>query len=165
MASDEVNGVNMENPIPSCIRFFKQGKSEQFLVAAVEPGGDFPSRIAADTIREWICAQGYGGWLFHEEMISQLSREVRRLERPKEYIVAERKDCQLEIQVSLDRLKAWVRITPACGGESLTEALFRHALEDHHVCFGINDARLQQILQEGGCEKEVIAEGIPPIEG
>ncbi len=165
MASDEVNAADEAKPVPSCIQFFKKGKDTQQLVAAVEPNSDCPLGIAVETIQRWICEQGCEDWLLHSDAISQLSREVNRLDRTKEYVVAEQKDCTIEMQISQDRLKAWVRVLAAYGGVQLTEALLKQALEDNGIRFGIDEARLQQIVQEGTCERELIAEGRPPVQG
>jgi uncharacterized protein len=164
MALNEVS-VGIENPIPACIRFYKKGKDSQLLVAAVEPNGDSSIGIVAKTIQDWIGGQGCDGWLLNEEEISQFAREMRRLKSVKEYVVAERRDCGIEIQISPDRLNAWICITPAFGGEPLTESLLRQTLENQNVRQGINEARLRTIIKEGQCEKELIAEGIPPIPG
>ncbi len=165
MPSEDAGGTNSESPVPSCIRFFRKGNSDQLLIAAVEPSEDFPAGIATDAIQGWVRGQGCKGWFLHEETISQLARELRRLEKPKEYTVAERKDCSIEVQMAPDRLNAWIRVSPALGGESLTEALLRRALEEHHICFGVKEDRLQQIVQNGECEKELIAEGVAPVQG
>ncbi len=165
MDSEEVNGVDAETPIPACIRFFRKGPNDYLLVAATDPSEDFPAGIAVNIIEDWIRSQGCDGWFLHEQAISQLSMEMRRLEDAKEYVVAERKNCQVEVQAAPDRLKAWVRISPAFGGESLTDALLRQALKEHNICFGIKEDKLKRIVQDGACEKEVIAEGIPPIHG
>jgi uncharacterized protein len=154
-----------EAAIPSCIHFHLQGAGNQLLVASVEPSLDFPAGIGPSKIEEWIRNQGCGDWLACDEAILQLAREIRRLEHPKEYIVAERRDCQIEVQVSPDRLKAWIRIVPAFGGEAPNETSIGQALADQHVCFGINKEFIQQIIQEGSCERVLIAEGITPAQG
>lgn len=164
MALSEVSERN-ENPIPPFIQFNKKGINGNHLIATVMPDGDSPMGIAPKTIHEWIKSQGCGGWLINEEAISQFTREMRRLKEAREYALAERKDCQIEIQVSPDRFRAWITIAAAFGGEPLTETRLRQALENKNVRYGINEARFQEILQAGACEKELIAEGIPPTEG
>jgi uncharacterized protein len=165
MGSDEVDGADRTIPIPTCIRFHKKGKNGQQLVAAVDPNSDFPLGIAVETVQQWILDQGCAGWLIDHEAIAHLSREVNRLERTKEYLVAEQKDCRIEIHISPDRLQAFVEISPAFGGTPLTEALFRQALEERGIFFGISEERMRRILQEGGCERELIAEGKGPVQG
>jgi uncharacterized protein len=168
MASDETPAETTERKaalIPASIRFHKEGKNNQLLVVTIEPSKDFPVDIAINTIQEWIRDQGCSEWLQDEEAIAQFAREARRLEFPKEYILAERKDGQIEIQVSADQLKAWIRLSPPFGGNPPTESDVRQAFEFYRICHGINEERLQEILREGWCERELIAEGSPPIQG
>ncbi len=95
----------------------------------------------------------------------QLSRELRSLDTKKDYIVAERKDCAIEVIVAPDRLHAWICVSPAVGGEPLTETRIHRSLEEKQVCFGIDKDQIQQILNAGWCDKTLIAEGIAPIPG
>ena len=164
-AGEESSEVNSVAPIPSCIRFFRHGESDQLLAVSVEPSDNFPVGISVTRIQEWISAQGCDGWFLHEETISQFSREVARLKEAKAYILAEQKNCKIELQVSPDRLKAWIRVHPAFGGTSVSEEMLRNALESHNIRFGINEALVLQILQEGQCERDLIAEGTPPTPG
>jgi len=157
--------VNLEAAMPSCVHFLRRGTSEELLVAAVEPTPDDPGGYAISDIKDWICEQGCGNWQIYEDAVLQLAREIRRLKTRKEYILAERKDFHIEIQVPQDRLKAWIRVSPAFGGMALTEPSLRQALADRHVSFGINEEILQQILSEGSCERIQIAEGIAPVQG
>jgi uncharacterized protein len=157
--------VNQSVPVPSCITFFRHGNEDHLLAASVEPSDKFPVGIPVKRIQEWISMQGCDEWFLHEENIVQLSREVAKLKEAKVYILAEQKDCKIELQVTPDRLKAWIRVHPAFGGMPLSEEVLRKALDDHHIRFGINEALVQQILQNGKCERELLAEGTPPTPG
>ncbi|MBN1567825.1 MAG: DUF342 domain-containing protein [Acidobacteria bacterium] len=163
--SNSTAEIDPGTPIPSCLRFTKRGADENLLFALVEPSQEAPLDIAVSEFRWWVRRQGCEGWLFKEETIWQLSREVRKLDKAKEYFVAERTDCKVEIQVAADRLKAWIRVLPAYGGIRPTEALIKESLADHRICFGINESLIQQIVQNGQCDREVIAEGAPPTPG
>jgi uncharacterized protein len=162
---EKTSEENSSAPIPPCIRFFRHGEQDHLLAASVEPSDNFPVGISTKRILDWISAQGCGEWFLHEEVISQFSREVAKLKEAKVYILAEQKDCKIELQVSPDRLKAWIRIRPAFGGTSVNEDMLRKTLEQHNIRFGINEAFVQQILQDGQCERELIAEGTPPAPG
>ncbi len=164
-ASDTENGTGMHAPLPSYIRFFKKGDKDQHLVAAVEPSQDALHAIPLSHIREWIRSQGCDGWLVREETILRLSEEAQRLQQAKEYVVAERKDWQAEVEVSRDQLKAWIRVSPAFGGNPLTEALLRQELEKHKIRFGVKEDGIRKILRNGECERELIAEGVPAVSG
>ncbi len=154
-----------ETAIPSCVQFIKRGPDNHQLVASIQPTDKFPVGISIQKIREWISLQGCDGWFHDEEAISRFSRESAKLRAAKEYILAERKECKIEIQVSPDRLMAWIRVSPAFGGAPLTEAMIRQALEDRRVCFGVNEDLIMQIQQDGQCERKLIAEGTSPAPG
>jgi uncharacterized protein len=157
--------ANPSIPIPSCITFFRHGNSDHLLAAAVEPNDKFPVGIPIKRISEWISLQGCNEWFLHEENIAQLSREIAKLKEAKVYILAEQMDCKIELQVTPDRLKAWIRVRPAFGGMPVSEDMIRKSLEDHNIRFGINEALVQRIVQEGQCERELIAEGTAPTPG
>jgi uncharacterized protein len=152
-------------PIPPFVRFFKKGSGDRLLAVSVKPNTDFPVGIPISTVQNWIHSQGCDGWLLNIDAITLLAREIRKLDATKEYTVAERKDCAIEMQTTPDRLQAWIRITPAYGGVPLTEKLLSEALEKKQICVGIKEEDRARILQEGQCEKTLIAEGIPPIPG
>jgi uncharacterized protein len=163
--SEEKAGMRGLSPIPSYVRFFKKGSGDNLLVASVKPNVENPVGIAISTVHGWIRSQECDRWFLKNEAIELLAREIRKLDTTKEYTIAERKDCEIEIQTSSDRLQAWIHITPAYGGVPLSEALLAEALEKNHIGFGINEEVRAHILQEGQCEKILIAEGIPPIQG
>jgi uncharacterized protein len=152
-------------PIPPSIKFIRQGESDRYLVARVQPNPNPGMTIRKENVREWIRSQGCESWFLYDEKISLFLREVPRLEKPKEYVFAERKDCHAEVQISPDRLKAWIRVSPAFGGSPVTESLVRRTLEEQGIHFGIDDQLLRRIVSAGGCEKELVAKGIPPIPG
>jgi uncharacterized protein (DUF342 family) len=164
-APNSTNEENSEGDIPSCIRFFRRGQNDRQLVASIKPSDRFPVGISIQKIREWTGMQGCDGWFLHEEAISRFSREAANLKEPKEYTLAERKDCAIEIQVSSDKLMAWIRISPAFGGTPPTEMMLREALEGRNVRVGLKEDLIQQILRNGQCERELIAEGVPPTPG
>lgn len=163
--SDLNAGANQGTPIASFIQFTKRGPDDNLLFAIVKPSQDIPSGIPISDIHEWISLQGCDGWILQEETIWLLTREMSKLEAAKEYFVAERRDCQIEIHIASNRLKAWIRVIPAYGGTPITETLIREALAEHHICLGINEPLIQQIVQDGCCEREIIAEGVAPAPG
>jgi uncharacterized protein (DUF342 family) len=154
-----------EIPIPSSIRFQKKGVNNSLLTVAIEPSGHFPLGIPLKSIQSWIRQQGCESWQQDENAISQFARQARRLDETREYVLAERKDCCVNVKVSPDRLKAWVVVTQAFGGNPYSETLLKETLEANHVKFGIKEDVLQDINKNGWTEKRLIAEGKPPDEG
>jgi uncharacterized protein (DUF342 family) len=154
-----------DRPIPSIFTFLRKGANNSQLAIVVKPNEEYFEGVEAGEIEAWIRQQGCEDWHLHEETIQRLSIEARRLEKTKEYIVAERKDCKIEVQISSDRLQAWIRAYPAFGGIPVTEDLIRKALEENHITIGINESLMAQVIRDGQCERELIAEGIPPTPG
>jgi uncharacterized protein (DUF342 family) len=163
--SEEAGKTREPAPIPPYVQFFKKGSGDNLLVASVKPNAENPVGIAISTVHDWIRSQGYDSWFLKSEEIALLAKEIRKLNNTKEYTVAERKDCAIEIQTSPNRLQAWIRVIPAFGGVPFSEGLLAEALEKNHIGFGINEDVRACILQEGQCERVLIAEGTPPIPG
>lgn len=154
-----------EDPLPPCIRFEKQGETEQLLVLFIEPSTLFPDGISTDRIVNWIRAEGCGDWLVQSGAVDRLAADAAVLAAPSPYIVAERTDCRVDLQVSSDLLSAWITVEPAHGGEVLTEIIVRQALVDAHVSFGIKEELIEAIVNAGASERTLIAEGIAPVHG
>ncbi len=154
-----------EIPIPASIRFQKKGVNNSLLAVIIEPSNDFPLGIPMKSIQSWIRQQGCKSWHQDENAVSQFARQARHLEETREYVLAELKDCCVNVKVSPDRLTAWVVVTQAFGGNPFSETLLKETLEAHHVKFGIKEDVLQDIIKNGWTEKRLIAEGKPPDEG
>ncbi|MBN2319185.1 MAG: DUF342 domain-containing protein [Acidobacteria bacterium] len=151
--------------MPSSIRFQKKGINNSLLAVTIEPSGDFPLGIPMKSIQSWIRQQGCESWQQDESAISRFARQARQLDESREYVLAERKDCCVDVKVSPDRLKAWVAVTQAFGGEPFSEKLLADILEANHITFGIKKDVLREIQKTGWSEKKLIAEGVSPVEG
>ena len=154
-----------EIPIPSSIRFKKKGVNNSLLAVTIEPSGDFHLGIPLKSIQSWIRQQGCESWHQDETAVSQFARQARRLEETREYVLAERIDCCVKVTVSPDRLKVWVVVSQAFGGNPFSETLLKETLEANRVKFGIKEDVLQDIGKNGWTENRLIAEGVPPEEG
>ena len=156
---------DFDKPIPASIHFYKKGLDDTLLAVKVDPDQELAASISVPAIESWIGKLDCGDWYIDDGSVQQICREVRRLDKAKEYVVAQRKDCRIEIQVASDRLQAWIRVSRAFGGAPATEALLRQALQENHVSSGVDESMIRQIIQDGQCERAVIAEGIPPSPG
>jgi uncharacterized protein len=161
----DLESMKPKGEIPACVQFFRRGVNGQLLTVALEPSDANRNGFGVWQVKDWIRIQGCGEWLVLEDAIKQLARESRRIETSKEYTIAERRDFRIETQVSPDHRSVWIRVVPAFGGETPTENSLRKALADRNIRFGIKEELLLQILQEGGCERSLVAEGIPPVQG
>lgn len=64
------------------------------------------------------------------------------------FIIAERKDVELEISISDDCMFAYVTLTGAYGGERLTAQGLIATLKQHRIVRGVSKKRLQYLLQK-----------------
>lgn len=150
---------------PAFIQFLKKGAGGRLLIAAVEPTLDYPAGLPIQEIKAMICDEGCGDWFVYEDAVKDLARKIGNLPAPKQYEVAECRDYRVEVQISPDRLTAWISAIPAFGGAPLTEESLRRDLAEQHVCFGIDEEALRRIVAANGCEREVIARGVAPVGG
>ncbi|KDM90087.1 DUF342 domain-containing protein [Photobacterium galatheae] len=64
------------------------------------------------------------------------------------FVVAERKDVQIDISLSDDHMCAFVTLTGAFGGEKLTAQVLIDALKSQNIVRGVSKKRLQYLLQK-----------------
>lgn len=76
------------------------------------------------------------------------------------------RDGKAEIEISKDKLKAFISYSPALGGKSLSTADLFNKLADAGVKYGIKGEKLEQIIKNRNpVEHLLIAEGSPPVPG
>ncbi|MCK4257461.1 MAG: DUF342 domain-containing protein [Halanaerobiales bacterium] len=84
--------------------------------------------------------------------------------------IAERKpeldrNAELEIKISSDGLTAYASYVPSLGGKNLTLGEALKIIKDKGVCFGIDESKIAEMLNENIKQEIVIAVGQPPQEG
>src|SRR5690554_3626222 len=76
------------------------------------------------------------------------------------------RDAEVQIELSKDKLKAFISYKPAYGGKELTAADLRRLLGENGIVHGIKNDQLEDLIEERKETKSVlIAEGSPPEEG
>jgi uncharacterized protein (DUF342 family) len=77
------------------------------------------------------------------------------------------KDGYVSIELSLDRLRAFIRVFPPQGaGKRVTVDSARAALAEQKIVYGLIDRNLEEaVIQSDPAKKILIAQGKPPIEG
>ncbi|UTM59473.1 FapA family protein [Photobacterium sp. CCB-ST2H9] len=87
------------------------------------------------------------------------------------FVVAERKDVQIDISLSDDHMCAFVALTGAFGGEKLTAQILIEALKAQAIVRGVSKKRLQYLLQKswelapGETFSLKVAAGRPAVQG
>lgn len=76
-------------------------------------------------------------------------------------------DASIHLQLSDDRMAAWLYILPPSGnGSGVTPAMVQSALKEKKVCFGILDDKLRQIQEDPPYNQPIlIARGLPAKNG
>ncbi len=87
--------------------------------------------------------------------------------RPNEEGTAPDIDAEVVVHVSKNRMGAWVFIFPPCGkGAPLSRMQLELELAEHSVCAGIDEERLESIVEEQPCfQLLLVASGTPAVEG
>lgn len=75
-------------------------------------------------------------------------------------------DSKCEIRLSANNTEAYAFVTLPIGGKGITIEAINDALKENKIIFGINDDKINEIVENKIYEKEtLIAEGIQPIDG
>ncbi len=108
-----------------------------------------------------------------EKAVAEVNKSVDTEEGKTElfYLLAERKDAQIEIIISKDKMSAEAQLTAAWGGKTLSMPDILKALKANKIAMGLKKKRLENLLRyfirlKPGEEcKTVIAAGKAPING
>jgi len=117
-------------------------------------------------IREILKENGADGWFVDEEEINRFLREQNdNFTVSKGYRLAEQRDAQVEIQISGDRLSAWVTLRPPLGGKKVSAEMVTGFLQRAGVSYGILEDKIVDLLAAEVCDNMLIAKGLPPDPG
>jgi uncharacterized protein (DUF342 family) len=82
-----------------------------------------------------------------------------------EAVIGEVVDGAFELQVTEDKLQAYLTLHPAKGGRAVQLGDVRAALAQHGIGYGIDEQSLLQAVESGATDATLIACGIPPKDG
>ncbi len=122
-----------------------------------------PIALDAADIRRSAAAQGYGDWLFDPDALESVARAMNAGLDP-DTAVAARIDAQYKVEISADKMTAWLTVTGAHGGKRQNAHDAVAALANCEVREGVDAGAVEAALAECGQRKEV-ARGIAPIHG
>ncbi|GAA5216139.1 FapA family protein [Corallincola platygyrae] len=109
-----------------------------------------------------------------EEAIEQLALQLTQPpsdDKSFEIPVAEKRDAQLRVAISDDRMIAGIEVTGAFGGNQIDLEALHYQLTAEEVSFGINQTKLEKIaahlktIAPGEVFQSVVAHGKPPKAG
>jgi uncharacterized protein len=125
-------------------------------------------RVVLDrqSLGEVIRENGADGWSINEEEISRFLREQNdKFEVSRGYRFAEQRDAQVEVQISGDRLSAWVTLRPPLGGKKVSAEMITAALQQAGVNYGLLKDKIAELVDGEVCDNALIAQGVPPEPG
>jgi uncharacterized protein (DUF342 family) len=101
------------------------------------------------------------GWSISEEEISRFLREQNeKFAVSKGYRFAEQRDAQVEIQLSSDRLSAWVTLRPPLGGKKVSGDMITGALQQAGLKYGVLKDKIADLVDAEVCDSILIAKGV-----
>jgi len=123
------------------------------------------SELSFDDIQQLIKDKGYDSFFFAENELDKLFARVEKQERGT-FPIARKKDAEITIELSEDKMKATISTTPAYGGKALSENDIRLEIDalklDRKNC---NDEVVQQAVNHELLDKVILANGAPSVSG
>lgn len=154
-----MDGVISQNALT-----FKLCEDNIKLLAVFEPCED---KVALDVaaIKEMLDQQGLGDLFLDQKMLARLLQKYNTATEGFVLEIGARRDGDCSIRASKDSMTAWLTITPALGGASVTIDKVRQALEEKGIVSGISFAEIEAAVKKGHVADQVIARGQLPVEG
>lgn len=130
-------------------------------VLAIIPAGEQVTAVTAADLQLMLQTEGYGDWQTLDAGIAQACGLPGKSDQVQEVAIAECVDGQLSITVSDDSLQAFLTVTPPRGGEPVDVVMIRQVLGKLEISHGI----IETALQAEVCERQLIAQGEPALDG
>ena len=137
-------------------------EGNRLLIRPVRPASGSLAVDAAE-IRRLAASHGYGEWLFDQDALESAALAVRT-GRDFDTAVASRIDAQYTVEISADKMTAWLTVASAHGGKHPNAHDAVAALATHRVREGVDAGAVEAALAECGQRKEV-ARGTLPTPG
>ena len=128
-----------------------------------------PVEEKAPIDRAWLArkieAEGYGRLFFFEPALAQLLSQYAKASEVFTLEIGEVRDAAATVEVSADKMSAYLSVTPPCGGNALTRDDIARALAQKKVVSGILDENIRAVLAAGAAQKQLIAQGREVVNG
>lgn len=121
--------------------------------------------IDLDSLRQQIAEAGYAQLFLSEPALAQLVKQAATAAEPFSLEIGEVRDASAAVEVSADKMSAWLTVTPPCGGTAVTREQIDRALSAKGVTTGILDWALEQALANGMADRTPIAQGREVVHG
>jgi len=128
-----------------------------------------PVESQAPLDRAWIlqkiAAEGYGELFLFEPALAQLLSQYATATAPFTLEIGEARDASATVEISTDRMSAYLSVTPPCGGNRVTRDDIARVLAQKQVVSGVLDENIGAVLTSGEASKQLIAQGREAVNG
>ena len=107
----------------------------------------------------------YGEYYIHESALQELANHLTNSKEKIEIVVAEKRHAEVTITIDDEAMQAFITITPAYGGEAVTEDQINLSIRKSVISEGIIKDKISGLVKAGQVDNELIAQGIPPVHG
>lgn len=143
---------------------FRFNNDSRKLLAIYTPAEKKPPIDLAGLKRQ-IEAASYGKLFLFEPALAQLSTQYSAATEPFTLEIGEARDASATVEISPDKMSAYLSVTPPCGGDALTRDGIARALAQKQVVSGILDDNLRSALAVGKTGKKLVALGRVAVNG
>ena len=142
---------------------FELNRESGALRAQFDPEG-MTERPDISSLKLALQKYGYGEFYLDDQAINQLLLNCSTAVNVVEMDIGERRDASFSLEVAEDLMSAWLTLSPAQGGKTVEVEVYDE-LRDQGICYGILKNELAAALEQGWCERLLIARGEPPQTG
>ena len=129
----------------------------------VEPRTEI--NVSADDVLEQLRTMGCGDWAVLKDAVTKLPKLFKSIREPTLVDIAEKRDAQLALSVTDDELTVHLSVSPAHGGEPVTQADVLALLNHHHVTYGIEPDVIAAAVANQTADQVIVAHGTAPLDG
>lgn len=121
-----------------------------------------PLQATPNDVLQLLDQEGYGDLCALESEIARFCQELAGAQGPVSAVVAERRDAQVQIEVSPDRMAAFLTLHPPEGGRTTSKKQILAALESMGVVVGVKTEEVERAARLLAVDHMLVAEGIAP---
>ncbi|MDZ7655900.1 MAG: FapA family protein [Sulfurimicrobium sp.] len=134
------------------------------LLASFTPAENL-TPIDLESLKLIIAEAGYAQLFLSEPALAQLVKQYATASEPFSLEIGEVRDAVPAVEISADKMSAWLTVTPPCGGAAVTKEQIDRALSAKGVAAGIQDRAIDQVLADGTADRMLIAQGRQVVHG
>lgn len=145
---------------------FELSKDNRFVIAVYDITADNTMTINVNWIKERLKENGYADLLLLEDGAAKLIDAFKQTTANSgTACVAEKKDAEVSLHISKDKMGAYLTIHPPKGGEKASLDQIKRALAEKGIRYGFIPEAIKSAILKGQAEEVLIASGDPVEHG